>query len=713
MLLARTDFLRIVAVAGAGWTLGLEARETPAGAASGGWSSLGWVRLDADGLATVMINKAEMGQGVTTSLPMLVAEELELPLERMRFTLAPAEARWNPPGRDAMSTGCSQTIKQMTPVMRKAGATAKTMLVSAAANRWAVDPTACHARIGVVYGPAGQHADYRELLADAAALPIPADVTLKTPEQIVLLGSRPRRLDVRQKTNGTAIYGLDFRVPGMKFASIEKPREIGGTVTSFDKAAALRIPGVRAVYAVSSGVAVVADNTWAAFQGRRVLNATFGHGPNAGASTPAMLTTMRELVTQPGAVVKNIGDARAALASGTVVRATYDVPYLAHAPMEPLNCVIDLQADACTMWVGSQFQTFDQMAIARTAGLKPEQVTLHTMMAGGGFGRRAVPSSDYVVEAVNVAKVYLASGKKGALKVIWSREDDIKGGYYRPSHLHRAEIGLDEKGNIVAWDHNIVGQSIISGTPFEPMMVKNGVDATMIEGMGEPYQVPLKLAVHNAKQNVPVLWWRSVGSTHTAFVMETLIDEAAQVAGVDPVAYRKQLIGNEHPRHIAALDLAVEKSGYGKKALPAGHAWGVAVHESFNTVVAYVVEASVEKGVPKLHRVTGAIHCNLAVNPLTIEAQAQGAILMGLGMTLPGAAITLKDGVVEQQNFSEYTVARMPDMPQVAIHIVPSNDPPSGMGEPGLPPLAPAFANALAKLTGKRLRKLPFDLANA
>jgi isoquinoline 1-oxidoreductase beta subunit len=395
------------------------------------------------------------------------------------------------------------------------------------------------------------------------------------------------------------------------------------------------------------------------------------------------------------------------------ISAVYEFPYLAHTPMEPINCTVDLKDDSCTLWVGSQFQTGDQAAAAATAGLKPEQVTLHTVMAGGGFGRRAVPTSDFVVEAVNIAKAYKAAGHSGPVKMIWSREDDIKGGYYRPSHVHRADIGLDGQGNIVAWNHVIVGQSIAAGTPFEGFMVKNGVDATMVEGMGEPYDVPLNLSAHTAKANVPVLWWRSVGSTHTAFVMETLIDEAAHAASMDPVAYRKKLIDAKHVRHHAALDLAVAKSGYGRKKLPKGHAFGVAVHESFGTVVAYVVEASVKDGAPKLHKVTAGVHCNLAVNPLTIEAQVQGAALMGLGTTLPGAAITLKDGVVEQQNFSDYVVARMHEMPQVEVHIVPSDAPPTGMGEPGLPPLAPAFANALFTLTGKRLRKLPFDLAAA
>jgi isoquinoline 1-oxidoreductase beta subunit len=331
------------------------------------------------------------------------------------------------------------------------------------------------------------------------------------------------------------------------------------------------------------------------------------------------------------------------------------------------------------------------------------------MMAGGGFGRRAVPTSDYLVEAVNVAKAW----GKGPVKVVWSREDDLKGGYYRPSHVHQADIGIDAKGNIVGWNHVIVGQSIITGTPFEPMMVKNGVDATMVEGMGEPYSVPMNLTVHNVKANVPVLWWRSVGSTHTAFVMETLIDEAAHAAKVDPVEYRRKLIDPKHTRQLAALDLAVEKSGYGRTQLPKGQAWGVAVHESFETAVAYVVVASMKNGRPKLHKVTAGVHCNTPVNPLTIEAQVQGAALMGLGTTLPGAAITLKDGVVEQSSFADYAVARMSDMPMVEVFTVASTDKPTGMGEPGLPPLAPALANAVFKLTGKRVRKLPFDLAKA
>jgi isoquinoline 1-oxidoreductase beta subunit len=547
--------------------------------------------------------------------------------------------------------------------------------------------------------------------------PVPAAVTLKDPKQFRFIGKATPRLDARAKSTGKQQFGLDFKPEHTKTAVIAHPPVFGARVAKFDASKAKAIKGVIAVLEVpvdrgGRGVAVIADGYWPARQGRDALAIEWDTSAVEKVSTAKQMADYAALSKTPGTVARQADISKLAGAPKKI-SALYEFPYLAHAPMEPLNCVVDLKADSCTVWAGTQFQTFDQMAIAKTAGLKLEQVTLNTMMAGGGFGRRAVPTSDYIVEAVNVAKAYKAAGHAEPVKLVWSREDDIKGGYYRPAYVHRADIGLDDKGNIVAWDHAIVGQSIISGTPFEPFMVKNGVDATSIEGMGEPYAVPLNLTVHNAKQNVPVLWWRSVGSTHTAFVMETLVDEAAHAAGIDPVAYRKQLLGAGHKRHLAALELAVAKSGYGKKKLPKGQAWGVAMHESFNSVVAYVVEASVVDGEPKLHRVTAGVHCNFAVNPLAVEAQVQGAALMALGTTLPGAAITLKDGVVEQQNFGDYRVARMSEMPHVDVFIVPSNDPPTGMGEPGLPPLAPAFANAVFRLTGKRLRKLPFDLSAA
>ncbi len=676
-----------------------------------------FLRVAPDNTVTVLVNRLEFGQGVHTALPMVIADELDADWSQVRGELAPAADVYKDPAFGIQMTGGSGTIAHSFTQYREVGARARAMLVQAAAQQWKVDPSRCRTAKGVVYGPAGQKATYGSLAEAAMALPVPQTVTLKDQKAFRYIGKPMPRLDARAKSTGRQQFGLDVKPAGTKIAVVAHPPVFGAKVAKFDAAKARAVRGVIAVLEIpvdrgGRGVAVVADGYWPAKQARDLLAIEWDTSVVEKVDSGKQLAQFAELAKTPGAVARKADTSKLAGASKKI-SAVYEFPYLAHAPMEPINCTVDLKDDACTLWVGSQFQTIDQAAAAATAGLKPEQVTLNTMMAGGGFGRRAVPTSDFIVEAVNIAKAYKAAGHAGPVKLIWSREDDIRGGYYRPSHIHRADIGLDAGGNIVAWDHTIVGQSIITGTAFEPMMVKNGVDATMVEGMGEPYDVPLNLTAHAVKANVPVLWWRSVGSTHTAFVMETLIDEAAHAAGQDPVAYRKKLIDAKHARHHAALDLAVAKSGYGKKTLPKGRAYGVALHESFNTVVAYVVEASIVDGSPKVHKVTAAVHCNLPVNPMSIEAQVQGAALMGLGTTLPGARITLKDGVVEQQNFGDYMVARMNDMPQVDVHIVPSQDPPTGMGEPGLPPLAPALANAVFKLTGKRLRKLPFDLAAA
>ena len=676
-----------------------------------------FLRVAPDNTVTVLVNRLEFGQGVHTALPMVIADELDADWSQVRSELAPAADVYKDPAFGIQMTGGSGTIAHSFTQYREVGARARAMLVQAAAQQWKADPSQCRTAKGVVYGPAGRKATYGSLAEAAMALPVPQTVTLKDQKAFRYIGKPMPRLDARAKSTGRQQFGLDVKPAGTKVAVVAHPPVFGAKVAKFDAAKAKAVRGVVAVLEIpvdrgGRGVAVVADGYWPAKQARDLLAIEWDTSAVEKVDSGRQLAQFAELAKTPGAVARKADTSKLAGAAKKI-SAVYEFPYLAHAPMEPINCTVDLKDDACTLWVGSQFQTIDQAAAAATAGLKPGQVTLNTMMAGGGFGRRAVPTSDFIVEAVNIAKAYKAAGHAGPVKLIWSREDDIRGGYYRPSHIHRADIGLDAGGNIVAWDHTIVGQSIISGTPFEPMMVKNGVDATMVEGMGEPYDVPLNLTAHAVKANVPVLWWRSVGSTHTAFVMETLIDEAAHAAGQDPVAYRKKLIDAKHARHHAALDLAVAKSGYGKKTLPKGRAYGVALHESFNTVVAYVVEASIVDGSPKVHKVTAAVHCNLPVNPLSIEAQVQGAALMGLGTTLPGARITLKDGVVEQQNFGDYTVARMNDMPQVDVFIVPSQDPPTGMGEPGLPPLAPALANAVFKLTGKRLRKLPFDLAAA
>ncbi|MBC7453222.1 MAG: xanthine dehydrogenase family protein molybdopterin-binding subunit [Massilia sp.] len=716
---SRRSFIKVGAAATSGLVLGFfmpgaNKFARAADAAKPVYAPNAFLRIAPDNTVTVMVNRLEFGQGVHTSLPMLIAEELDCDWSQMRGALAPAADVYKDPAFGMQITGGSGTIAHSYLQYREIGAKARAMLVATAAEQWNFKPEQCTTARGYVIGPSGQKASYGSLADAAMKQPMPATVALKDAKEFRIIGKPTKRLDARAKSNGTQQFGIDFVPPNTKVAVIARPPVFGGKLAKFDDSKARAIKGVVDVLEVpldrgGRGVAVVADGYWPAKQGRDALVIEWDAGSLEKISSSKQMVDYAALAKTPGAVAMK-ADMSALATAAKKISAVYEFPYLAHAPMEPLNCVVDLKADSCTVWAGTQFQTGDQAAVAATAGLKPEQVTVNTMMAGGGFGRRAVPTSDYIVEAVNVAKAYKAAGHSGPVKVIWSREDDIKGGYYRPSHVHRAEIGFDAKGKIVAWDHAIVGQSIMAGTPFEAFMVKDGVDKTMVEGMGAPYSVPLNLSAHTVKANVPVLWWRSVGSTHTAFVMETLIDEAAHVAGMDPVAYRKTLIDAKHTRHLAALDLAVAKSGYGKKKLPKGRAFGVAMHESFNSVVAYVVEASLVKGVPKLHNVTAAVHCNLAVNPLTIEAQVQGAVLMALGTTLPGAAITLKDGVVEQQNFSDYTVARMPDMPQVAVFIVPSGDAPTGMGEPGLPPLAPAFANALFQLTGKRLRKLPFDL---
>jgi isoquinoline 1-oxidoreductase beta subunit len=716
---SRRSFLKASAVAGSGLVLGFvitgggrfaRAAETPAKPV---YQPNAFLKIAPDNTVTVQVNRLEFGQGVHTALPMLIAEELDVDWKQMRGTLAPEGQVYKDPAFGIQMTGGSGSVAHSWEQYREIGAKARLMLIGAAAGQWKVRPEQVKTSKGMLIGPNGQKATYGAMADAAMKQPVPASVKLKEAKDFKIIGKPIPRLDARAKADGSQQFGMDFKPEGAKVAVVARPPVFGAKVAKFDASKAKAIPGVIDVIQMptdrgGSGVAVIANGYWPAKQGREALQIDWDTSGLEKVSSTAQLAQYKALAAKPGTPAKKADTSKLAGAAKKI-DAVYEFPYLAHAPMEPLNCVVDLKGDACTIWAGSQFQTLDVVAAAKTAGLKPEQVTLNTMMAGGGFGRRAVPTSDYIVEAVNVAKTW----GKGPVKVIWSREDDIKGGYYRPSHVHSAKLGLDAQGKIVGWDHVIVGQSILAGTPFEPMMVKDGIDATMVEGMGEPYHVPLNLSVHNVKANVPVLWWRSVGSTHTAFVMETLIDEAAHAAGMDPVAYRKKLIDPKHTRHLAALDLAVAKSGYGKKKLPKGQGWGVAVHESFNTVAAYVVTASVKDGVPKLNTVTAAIHCNQPVNPMTIEAQVQGAILMAVGTTLPGAAITLKDGMVEQSQLSDYTVARMPDMPKVDVHIVPSHEPPTGMGEPGLPPLAPAFANAVFQVTGKRLRKLPFDLATA
>lgn len=674
-----------------------------------------FVHVAPDGIVTVAVNRLEFGQGVHTALPMILAEELDADWSKVRSRHGSNDPAYADPLFGVHLTGGSNSIKNSFVQYRELGARARQMLLAAAAARWNADVATLATRAGQVLAPDGRSLAYGDLAEAAMAMPVPEKVTLKDPKDFRLIGQPTSRLDAPAKSSGRQDFGLDVRLPGQLTALVAHPPVFGAKLRAFDDGAARAIKGVKAVLRVpvdrgGEGVAVVADGYWPAKQGRDALKLEWDTSAVDKVDSTRQLAQYRELAGQPGARQFDADMAPLAKAPRHI-DAEFVFPYLAHTPMEPLNCTVRVAADGAELWVGTQLPGLDGGAAARVLGLKPDQIKVHVQMAGGGFGRRAVPTSDYVAEACEVAKAARAAGLDVPVQLVWSREDDVRGGYYRPMHVHRARIGFDGKGKVLAWDHVIVGQSITTGTLFEGSMLKNGIDKTTVEGMRDPYPLPMRLTVHHPKVNVPVLWWRSVGSTHTAFVMETLIDEIARSTKQDPVAYRMQLFADQHPRHRAALQLAVDNSGYGKKRLPAGRAWGVAVHESFSSVVAYVVEASIRKGQPALHRVTAGVHCNLAVNPRTIEAQVQGAALMGLSMCLPGAAITLKDGEVEQRNFDGFALPRIIDMPEFTVHIVPSADPPTGMGEPGLPPLAPAFANALARLTGKPLRELPFKLA--
>jgi isoquinoline 1-oxidoreductase beta subunit len=674
-----------------------------------------FVHIAPDGIVTITVNRLEFGQGVQTALPMILAEELDAEWSLVRSRLGSNAQAYIDPVFGMHLTAGSHTIKNSFTQYRELGARARAMLLAAAAKRWNVDVAALRTQAGTVLGPGGRKLGYGELAEAAVALPVPQIVTLKDARDFRIIGRPTGRLDARAKSSGQQHFGIDTHQPGQLTAVVARPPVFGARLSSVDDSAARAVKGVRAVLRVpldrgAEGVAVVADGYWSAKQGRDALKLDWNTAGIEKVDSEKQLVQYRELAAQPGA--RQFDADMAPLASAPLqIEAEFVFPYLAHAPMEPLNCTVKLDEGSVQLWVGTQFQGIDSAAAARVLGIKPDKVTMHVQMAGGGFGRRAVSSSDFVVEACEIAKAARAAGVDAPIRTLWSREDDIRGGYYRPMHLHRARIGFDAQGKVLAWDHAIVGQSITTGSVFEAFQVKNGIDATATEGMRDPYPFPMRLTVHHPKLNVPVLWWRSVGSNHTAFVMETLIDEIARATRQDPVAYRMRMFGEKQARHRAALQLAADKSGYLKRRLPAGRAWGVAVHESFDTVVAYVVEASVQDGQPVLHKVTAGVHCNLAVNPRSVEAQVQGAAVMGLSMCLPGAAITLKNGIVEQSNFGDYTVARMTNMPAFEVHIVPSAEPPTGMGEPGLPPLAPAFANAIARLTGKPVRDLPFKLS--
>ena len=696
---SRREFLATAAVGTL--LLGFRVGDAAAAPAGADFAPNAFIRIGRNNVVTIIVNKSEMGQGINTALPMLIAEELEIDLRRVKVQAAPVGAAYAHPQVGIQFTGGSQSVATEWDRFRKAGAAAREMLLAAAAQAWGVDRASLRAENGRVLGPGGRALTYGRLVDRARTQPVPTDPPLKDPSQFKIIGKPTRRLDSREKVTGSAMFGLDASVPGMLIAVVARPPVFGATVKSVDEAGAKAVRGVKQVVAVPSGVAVVADSFWSAKKGRDALVVEWNEGPGATIDTDALEAEYDRLARTPGAPALRRGDADAALVGATRrVSAQYDMPYLAHAPMEPLNCLVSLGPERCEIWTGTQFQTVDQANAARAAGLKPEQVAIHTMFLGGGFGRRAVPGSDFIVEAVRVAK---AAG--APVKTIWTREDDIRGGYYRPMWHSSLSAGLDAAGKPVAWKHTIVGQSIVENTPFAGE-IKNGVDGTSVEGAANlVYEVPnAAVDLHSPRSPVPVLWWRSVGHTHTGFVVESFIDELAHAAGQDPYAYRRELLAGK-ARHLGVLELAAQKAGWGTP-LPAGHARGIAVHASFGSFCAQVGEVSIQDRAITVHRVVCAVDCGRAINPETIRAQMEGGIVFGLSAALYGQ-VTMKRGRVQQSNFHDYPVLRFNSMPVVEVHIVPSTAPPSGIGEPGTPLMAAVLGNALFALTGQRVRSLP------
>jgi isoquinoline 1-oxidoreductase beta subunit len=668
-----------------------------------------FLKIGADSSVTIISKHFEMGQGVTTGLATLVAEELEADWSTIRFEFAPNDAKLynNLLFGPVMATGGTTSMANSWEQMRKVGAAARMMLVEAAATKWNVPAAEIKVEKGVIsHAPSGRRASFGELAPDAMRVPVPSNVPLKAAKDWKLIGSRVPRLDSPGKTTGTATFALDIRRPGMLTALVKRPDVFGATVASVDATDAKKVEGVVDVVQIPAGVAVLANDTWAAMRGREALKVTWDTNKAEKRSTAEILTEYRQLAKGKGLNAARRGDATGRLArAAKVLEAEFTFPYLAHIPMEPLNCVLELRADGAEIWSGCQLQSIDEFVAAQVLGLKPEQIKINTLLGGGSFGRRGNPRADWTVELAAIAK---AIKGRAPVHLVWTREDDIRGGFYRPLVLHRVRAGLDAGGRIAGWQHKIVSQPIFVGTPFEQTSVKNGVDHSTVEGIVDtPYAITdLSVEAYNAKSPLPVLWWRSVGHSHTAHVMETMIDELARRAGKDPVQFRLDLLAQQ-PRDAAVVRLAADKAGWGG-ALPRGRGRGFAYHHSFNTRVAMVAEVDTRAAL-KIDRVVAAVDCGVAINPDIVTAQIEGAIGFVLSSILRNR-VTLNRGVVEQSNFDDYEPTRMREMPKVEVHIVPSTAPPSGIGEPGVPPVAPAIGNAIFAATGKRLRSLPLDL---
>lgn len=727
VLPGRRRFLVTTMTAGAGLTLGMYlpgcSREEQAPAAGPGKAGAGvvattvfepnaFVRIKPDNRVTVIVKHLEMGQGTYTGLATLVAEELDAAWSQVDVEGAPADAsRYNNLSWGKFQgTGGSSSIANSYEQMRKAGATARQMLVAAAARLWQVAEHDISVQEGVVaHAASGRRASFGDLADLAAGEAVPDDVFLKEPGEFRLIGTRVPRKDSRAKVNGTAVFTQDIKLPGMLTALVAHPPRFGARVKSFDAGKTRQVAGVAEVVEIPNGIAVLGKDYWSAKQGRDALQVEWDESDAFKSGSAEILAQYKALADQPGVVARSEGDVAQALSDAArVVRAYVEFPYLAHAALEPMDCVMRLSKEGVEIWNGEQFQTGDQQAVARVFAIDPGQVTINMLYAGGSFGRRANPASDYVLETAHIVK---AIEGRAPVKLMWTREDDMRAGYYRPLFFHRLEAGLDAHGNPVAWRHRLVGQSIATGTPFEGAMIKDGVDGTSVEGAANlPYAIPnISVDLHSPSLPVPVQWWRSVGSTHTAFAVETFVDQLAVAASRDPVEFRRSLLA-DHPRHLGVLQLAAEKAGWGTP-LAGGRGRGIAVHESFNTYVAQVAEVTVHADQSfSVDRVVIAVDCGVAVNPDVIRAQMEGGMGFGLSAAL-SSELTLDEGRVVQSNFHDYVVLRINQMPQVEVHIVKSAQPPTGVGEPATPVIAPAVANALSNATGQRFDRLPLKLS--
>jgi isoquinoline 1-oxidoreductase beta subunit len=694
----RRTFLKVSAAGGAllvgGYVPGLREVE-----AAGVFEPNVWLKIGSDDSVTIMLSMLEMGQGVMTSMPMLVAEELDLDWTKVKTEWAPADARYgNPNFGGAQLTAGSNSVRGMWKVLREAGATARSMLISAAAQTWNVAENTCSTEKGeVLHKASSRRLRYGALAEKASTLPVPKTVALKNPKEFRLAGQSLPRLDVPEKVDGKAVFGLDVKRPDMLVARVVRCPVFGGKVESFNADKAKAVAGVRNVVKISNGVAVVADNYWAASKGAQALEVKWNEGPLANLSSAEITKKYASLAGQPGKVARNDGDAVAALKNTKSFERVFEVPFLAHATMEPMNCTADVRADRCDVWVPTQGQTASQQAAMAASGLPEKAVKIHTTYLGGGFGRRG--EADFVTDAVETSK---AVGKP--VKVVWTREDDMQHDYYRPVTYTRMWGAVDASGKPVAFMQRIVQQSLLKRLgPLPP----DGVDRISVDGSATlPYDIPnIRVEYTETDPGIPYGFWRSVGASVQGYVVEAFIDELATTAGRDPYQFRRDLL-SKHPRHRAVLDLVAEKSGWGKP-LPAGRARGIAVMEAFGSIVGQVAEVSVTNGAVKMHKVWCAVDCGWVINPDTVKAQMEGGTLYGLTAALKGE-ITIQNGRVVQRHFNDYQMIRHNEAPEVEVHIVPSTETPGGIGEPSTALAAGALMNAISAATGKRVYKLPY-----